>query len=319
MQSVPCLVCTSNKATPVYRLVRDPYLRRIGLEGSPVLKVMCQGCGLVYSSPQLEPQELKRIYENLRVSPTPSPEHLWWKQKQAQEDYEWVAPHLSLPGSVFDIGCSEGSLLMEFHRRGWQTSGIEPSAYAQYGQKVYGLDVRQGTLEEEALTPVRFDLVCALRVMEHLHDPRLFLSQVKRLLKDQGKLYLEVPNAWRPRHHPAEFLGAQHLRLFTRDSLVRFLRQEGWRALVVDDQGRGLRLLAQLQTPGAFPEILEEPGREYLSQARALRRVLWNYRVSYFFHSTLKSGTRRAMDRWMGPQRARKIVGFGKQLLKVTR
>lgn len=319
MKELPCFLCGDDSAIPVYRVRRDGYLKRMGLNHLQVLKVMCGQCGVVYSRPQLEEGELKRLYTSLRDSSTPSEEHLGWKRKQAQEDFEWVAPHLPLGGAVLDIGCSEGSFLMEFHRRGWRTCGIEPSAYAQYGRQVYGLDIRQATLETEPLIPYSFDLVCALRVLEHIHDPRLFLTQVKRLLRPEGKLYLEVPNAWKPRHHPAEFLGAQHLRLFTRDSLVRFLHQEGWTPTVVDTQGRGLRLFAEQETAGASFGVPEGPQRDFPADARALRRVLWDYRVSYFFNATVKSGSRRALDRWLGPNRARKIVGWGKQIWEVTR
>lgn len=315
MKEEPCLVCEERQAIPVYVLRQDPYLRRLGLRGQPVQKVMCRGCGLVYSKPQLEPVELKRLYETLRESSHPSEEHLWWKKKMGKEDFQWVAPHLPAVGMVLDIGCSEGSFLMQFKQAGWETRGIEPSDYAQYGQKVYGLDVQQISFEEAQLPQKAFDLVTALRVLEHLSDPKAFLERVKTLLKPDGFLYLEVPDAFKPRHHLAHFLGAGHLRLFTQESLIRFLKQSGFNPRVVDGAGQGLRALAQMGSSGiskgASGQIPDS--KDFFFEAKALRRILRGYRIHYFLNSTLKSKVRKSLDHWVGVRNARAMVDFGKR------
>lgn len=314
MQDLLCLVCASDKTIPIFEMRRDPYLRRLGLDGAIVKKVMCQVCGLVYSKPQLEEIEVKRLYGTLRGSDTPSEEHLWWKQRQAEEDFRWIAARLQSKGKVLDIGCSEGSFLMQFKRIGWETCGIEPSAFAQFGRQVYGLDIRQGTFEEVSLAPSTFDLVATLRVLEHVVDPHSFLSQVKGLIKPDGWLYLEVPNAWKPRHHPGEFLGAHHLRLFTRRSLLALLGRCGFAPITVDDQGRGIRVFAQSNVLngdcGAFVEPLENASEE----ARALRRTILRYRVEYFWKTTMKTRARRGLDSVLGPERAKSLVAWGKRI-----
>lgn len=315
MKEEPCLVCEERQAIPVYVLRQDPYLRRLGLRGQQVQKVMCRGCGLVYSKPQLEPVELKRLYETLRESSHPSKEHLWWKRKMGEGDFQWVAPHLPAAGRVLDIGCSEGSFLMQFKQAGWVTCGVEPSDYAQYGQKVYGLDIRQGAFEETELPQRAFDLVTALRVLEHLSDPKVFLERVKTLLKPDGFLYLEVPDAFKPRHHLAHFLGAEHLRLFTQGSLTRFLKQSGFNPWVVDGENQGLRVLARMSSSGVLNGASGPvpDSRDFFSEAKVLRRILRGYRLHYFLNSTLKSKARKSLDHWVGVRNARAMVDFGKR------
>lgn len=314
MQESPCVVCASSEAIPIYTMRRDPYLHRLGLEGTRVTKVMCRVCGLIYSRPQLEASELKRLYDMLRVGSTPSEEHLWWKQRQAEEDFQWVTPYLPAKGAVLDIGCSEGSFLMQFQRLGWVTCGVEPSAFAQFGRQVYGLDIRQGTFEEVDLPLRTFDIVTALRILEHVADPRSFLTRVKVLLKPGGWLYLEVPNVWRPRHHPTEFLGAQHLRLFTRSSLLALLGQLGFVPVAMDDQGRGLRVLAQPAMEDETPVVAFEPLNHAFAQAMALHYVLLSYRMTHFWTSTMKSKVRHSLDRLLGPEQARAIVAWSKRV-----
>lgn len=313
MQEVPCVVCGSREAAVVYTLRGDPYLRQLGLERTRVAKAMCHVCGLVYSKPQLDVGELNRLYDALRISDTPTTEHLWWKQRQAQEDFRWLAPYLPAKGNALDIGCSEGSFLMQFHQLGWTTCGIEPSAFAQFGQRVYGMDIRQTTFADVDFPPGTFDVVAALRVLEHVADPRDFLIRVRSLVKPTGWVYLEVPNAWRPRHHPAEFLGAQHLRLFTRSSLLSLLSQLGFSAREIDDTGPGLRALVQPKADeGAILATIERV-RGPSAQARALRRVLLRYRATYFWKTTMKRQVRLGLDRLFGPRRASTLVAWSKR------
>ncbi len=182
-------------------------------------------------------------------------------------------------------------------------------------QRVYGLDIRQGTFEEVSLPLGTFDLVTALRVLEHVADPRGLLTQVKTLLKPSGWLYLEVPNVWRPRHHPAEFLGVQHLRLFTRSSLLNLLGQVGFVPRAMDDEGSGLRALFQPTTEDGIHGAAIEQINHPLLQARGTSLVFLKYQIAYLWQSTIKSRVRRSLDRLLGPQPASTLVAWGKRAL----
>jgi len=314
MKKHSCLVCQSKEYETVYTLREDPYLRRLGLQTTPVSKVLCRECGLIYSQPQLEESELKQLYASLRQSDMPAEEHLWWKERQAQEDFEWVRPYLGARGSVLDIGCSEGSFLRMFQKHGWQPCGIEPSSFGRFGRARYGLDVREGLFEEIDLDEHSFDLVAALRVLEHIANPREFLSRIDSLLKQEGLLYLEVPNVWNPRHHLREFLGAQHLRLFSKETLLLFLAQMGFEPVAVDDSKRSLRVLFKRSQKESL--LLECPPPRRRLEAHQLRRVWQGYRLKYFWGVTLKGRLRQGMDRILGPTLARGSVREAKRLFR---
>jgi 2-polyprenyl-3-methyl-5-hydroxy-6-metoxy-1,4-benzoquinol methylase len=251
MIAPPCLVCGSSQTWTVWRLPRDPYLEQLGLHDADVRKVMCRQCGLVYSRPQLDADEITRLYSSFRESPTPSALHLAAKQHLAADDFAWLRPRLTAEGRVLDVGCAEGSLLHEFQQAGWHCTGIEPSAFARFAREHYGLDVHESVFEHVSLSPASFDLVTALRVLEHVSDPRDVLIRIRSLLAPGGHLYLEVPDAAKPRHRLTEFLGSQHLRLFSAGALSSLLRSCGFRPVAVDTAGRGLRALAALAAPEA--------------------------------------------------------------------
>jgi SAM-dependent methyltransferase len=314
MRTVSCLVCGSSDALPVYRLRRDHYLRRLGLEREPVVKVMCAVCSLVYTQPQLERPELDRLYEGLHAEDAPSEEHLWWKRRQAKEDFDWVDPHVPEKGRVLDIGCAEGSFLLHFRERGWSTVGIEPSSFAVYGRQAYGLDIRHGSFDAVDLPAGAFDLVTALRVLEHVEGPREDLVRIRTLLKPGGLLYLEVPDVWKPRHDPREFLGAQHLRLFTAGSLRALLRRAGFTPIQVDDGGRGLRAVAR---PGDPDPALTFPSFDGPRTARRLRHRILRYRIAHFTRTRVRVALRRGLGRILGTERASSFVSVGKTVLRL--
>lgn len=139
-------------------------------------------------------------------------------------------------GRLLDIGCSSGEYLARLNGLGWDVSGIEydPDA-ARHAREVLKLDVRTGRAEEAlpSYPPASFDLVTMWHVLEHLQDPALVLSEVRRVLKPGGRLIAEVPNygsAWRwllrdcwfPLEYP------YHRFHFTPRALTRLLESAGF-------------------------------------------------------------------------------------------
>ena len=287
MIEAPCLVCGSTEARTVWRLRGDPYLEQLGLHGADVRKVMCRRCGLVYSRPQLDADEIARLYSSFRESPTPSSSHLAAKQRLAADDFAWVRERLTGVGHVLDIGCAEGSLLHEFQQAGWQCTGIEPSAFARFAREHYRLNVHETLFERVSLPMASFDVVTALRVLEHVSDPRDVLARIRSLLSPVGRLYLEVPDAAKPRHRLTEFLGSQHLRLFSAGALSSLLESSGFTPVALDPTGRGLRALAIVSPtgpagPGNITSVVP-PNRLTVTRLRATyashhARYLWKAR-----------------------------------------
>ena len=302
MIDVPCMVCGSRASTDLWTLRRDTHLEAIGVAGTTVRKVMCRGCGLVYSRPRLSHAELSTLYSTFRTSDTPSPRHLAAKQQLAEDDARWLLAQTGVPGDVLEIGSSEGSFLNRLRLAGSRTIGVEPSSFGEYGRRTYGLDIRRGLFEEMAFEPASRDLVVALRVLEHAGDPRAFLARAGVVLRPGGLLYLEVPSAWKPRHALEEFLGAQHLWLFTAGSLIRLLGEHGFTPVALDERGRGLRILARL-TASATSGHRVAGAQPSAAAAYRLRMIYARHRVKYFWKTRARPPLAAAARRIVGKRR----------------
>jgi 2-polyprenyl-3-methyl-5-hydroxy-6-metoxy-1,4-benzoquinol methylase len=143
--------------------------------------------------------------------------------------------------SVIDIGCATGSLLVFLRDRGWNVKGVEISPAAEYACNVRQLDVINIPLEEIAFPPCSFDVVLASHLIEHLNDPFSFLKEARRILKDNGQIFITTPNIsglqaylYGGRWRSAIF---DHLYLFSVRTLKKMLKKAGFKVEKVSTWG----------------------------------------------------------------------------------
>ena len=145
------------------------------------------------------------------------------------------------PPSVLDVGCATGALLDFLRGKGWRVTGVEISPCAGYAQKKRGLDVRKLPLEENQFAESSFDAVLASHLIEHLNDPRSFLTEARRILKNDGRIFITTPNIsglqarlCRSRWRSAIF---DHLYLFSARTLTKLLTNTGFKVKSVSTWG----------------------------------------------------------------------------------
>ncbi|OPZ22662.1 MAG: bifunctional 3-demethylubiquinone-9 3-methyltransferase/ 2-octaprenyl-6-hydroxy phenol methylase [candidate division BRC1 bacterium ADurb.BinA364] len=99
------------------------------------------------------------------------------------------------PPRWLDIGCATGNLLEVARAAGFEAHGIElNAAYARWiAEHRPHIRLFSGRLEEmPAGEP--FDVVSADNVLEHIHEPRLFLRAIRERLAPAGLAAIRSPN-----------------------------------------------------------------------------------------------------------------------------
>jgi SAM-dependent methyltransferase len=142
-------------------------------------------------------------------------------------------PSFDRPGSVLDFGCGAGDFLIELRERGWDCHGVELNAGAIAAARGRGLDVRRSIDGPDGYADAAFDYVRANHSLEHVLDPRTILSEMYRVLKPGGTLFIGVPTR---DGLPAKvfgrywwYLGAPvHPVTFSTSGLVELLRSVGF-------------------------------------------------------------------------------------------
>ncbi len=98
-------------------------------------------------------------------------------------------------GRLLDVGCGNGSLLVQMRQLGWDVAGIEPDGKAvSVARERFGLEVFQGSLEEAKFPNEHFDAITMNHVIEHVQDPIGLLKECRRVIKPGGKIIVVTPN-----------------------------------------------------------------------------------------------------------------------------
>jgi SAM-dependent methyltransferase len=124
----------------------------------------------------------------------------WWfagRRRILESFIERIVDELSLPAGVrpriLDVGCGTGANLEMLARFG-DAAGVDISEDALAFCRARGLtEVRRGAAESLPFDEGEFDLVTALDVVEHLDDDLAGLSEMRRVLRTNGRALLFVP------------------------------------------------------------------------------------------------------------------------------
>lgn len=220
LETTDCPLCGSPLSEPV-RTVHDLWY---GIPGTFEI-VRCRNCTHCYLSPRPTPASIGTYYPANYGPYHASADGLpaqgdepsagedssgrpWYLSRPVRaipglrRFYYWLTESWSVwvperPGdgaTALELGCSDGVFLERLKKLGWEAVGIEPSVEPAERARRRGLDVRVGTLEPGMFPPASFHACFAWMVVEHLHDPKQTLQEMRRLLKDNGWLVFSVPN-----------------------------------------------------------------------------------------------------------------------------
>lgn len=98
---------------------------------------------------------------------------------------------------VLDIGAGMGVFLYAFLNSRWDGVAVEPDRYccALMKQKMPHAEILNG-YSSEVPHAARYDLITMNRVLEHIKNPLPVLREEHAHLKDDGILYIELPDVW---------------------------------------------------------------------------------------------------------------------------
>lgn len=162
--------------------------------------VKCKNCELVFVNPRPSHHDIAKYYNSpnyISHSGTNKGIINWVYTKIRNYTHQKKLKLVSTFSSgktILDIGCGSGELLFLFKKNNWDTLGVEPNDNARtFSQKQYQLNV----LKEEEIDQIGShskDVISMWHVLEHVHDLNKRLIEIKRILKNNGVVFIAVPN-----------------------------------------------------------------------------------------------------------------------------
>jgi SAM-dependent methyltransferase len=305
MEYVNCNLCGLDNARVLFSK-KDKF----GVAENEFNVVRCQGCELLYINPRPSQEEMGRFY----------PETYSWKETLEADSFltKWVRKlertyryHLLQDevskvarftrrgsGKVLDVGCGTGDRLDVFRKRGFETYGVETSDSADYAKEHLKLNVIKGDLFSAKFPDAFFDMVTLYNVLEHTHNPNEVIKEIRRILKKDGFLIIQVPNKDSSQYEIfkkrwAAFDVPRDLYYFGVETLKSFLRKSGFKITKVDhfmNWWHPPTLVISL-----FPSL--DPQKAWGEEGRGgtpfLQRLAWTF-------CTLLAGPFTQLESWMG-------------------
>ena len=125
---------------------------------------------------------------------------------------------------ICEIGAFDGLLLSLFKKNNNNVFGYELNDDARvYAKKKYDIDLKENFLESKS----KYDIIILSHVIEHFREPKEILIKIKSMLKENGFIYIEVPNS--PMTNECSYnmlmryLNTEHIVNFNMDNLIKFV------------------------------------------------------------------------------------------------
>lgn len=187
-KDLPCPACESSYAQPVFEKWGFGY-------------VLCQSCGTLYQSPRPALEDFALFYQE-------SPSALYWAttffpsvaearrkhlfRPKVEEISQLCSSDGFMPEVLADVGAGHGLFLEEWRKRFPRTKliAIEPHPDLAQVCRSQNIEVAECFVEEAVHLHGKIDLVVALEVIEHVHNPLEFCISLRKLLRDGGRVLL---------------------------------------------------------------------------------------------------------------------------------
>lgn len=244
----PCPICSCSEKTSLYS--QDFNNRDLSLiENYDV--VACKNCGFTYADNVPSQADSNNYYAEM------SKYEFNYKDGIASKDHtdhykkvvNFLIPHINDNNAkILDIGCSTGGLLSIFKLKGYSNlSGIDPSALCvKTARESYKIEATVNNISSFD-TDEKFDLIILSAVLEHLCDLGRSMQKIQSLLKDQGLLFIEVPDAERFDSYvsaPFQQFSVEHINYFSQYSMRNLLSKFSFEVIKIQPDENRSNLVA---------------------------------------------------------------------------
>lgn len=173
----PCPVCGRTASSALLVVA----VRRI---------VRCGACGAVYRDPLPSPDASSPGALTAEVIA-----HEERVAARRATEFARVIREAGAPGRLLDVGTGLGYFVRAAADAGWDATGVDTdAAVVGYARSRLAVDARTGALDAHRFADASFDLATLWNVLDVVGEPRAVLTEIRRVLRPGGRVFVRVPN-----------------------------------------------------------------------------------------------------------------------------
>ena len=178
MTPTKCLACDGENLHDLLDLGLQPLANNYDTyEKYPLGLEYCEDCYHAQLTYFVDPEKLYRNY--YYVSGTSNTLRQWFSDFAVKVSKE-------KSGTILDVASNDGSLLLEFLKRGWSVRGVDPAENLETN----GIPTENIFFDKFYRTNQLFDVITAFNVLAHGPNPLSLLKGIYNNLKDDGVAYV---------------------------------------------------------------------------------------------------------------------------------
>ena len=219
----PCPVCNSNVVSKIRKFDFTLFDKHPMLDG--YLLVQCEKCGFIFGDTNVNQLALDDYYENLSKYEDKSISTGGGYTIHDKNRLKSAAKYISSKFqnreiAIVDIGCAIGGLLEQLRIEGFNNlTGIDPSiSCVEITRSEKKCKCFHSSLFDLKEDYGKYDLIILSHVWEHILDLKSAITSIQKILKPNGFIYIECPNAMLYKdviHAPFQEFNTEHINHFT--------------------------------------------------------------------------------------------------------
>ena len=247
-----CLNCSSAKFKLFYNIKSFPTFfgavpkSQINLIRNLPLEVSyCKKCYLVQQSKPVSEKYMNEVY-NSKYYNCPSPLKSGMGLREVHKFWKFFKSIKQSKGKVLEIASFDGYLMSLLKKDKWDVYGCDPSAESVYAKKKYKNKIKTEYFRKGVYKKNEFDLIIFRNLLEHIYDINKFLKDVNHTLKNDGHIFIDVPNI-----KSIVKVGSfgvffhQHLSYFSKNTIINILENNDFKVVKIHEGNPNLFVYAQ--------------------------------------------------------------------------
>jgi 2-polyprenyl-3-methyl-5-hydroxy-6-metoxy-1,4-benzoquinol methylase len=164
--------------------------------------VTCEKCNFVYLNPRVHSNDIKKFYDDDYIAHDRRSKG-WlrdWGMKRGIGQHDKMKDKIisrhtkvSPETEILDVGCAIGTFLLHMHHKyRAKVSGVDFKDLSNYPE-AKPINSYLGFFYDQNFGNKKFDVITMWHFLEHCYQPKNSLKMASSLLKQDGKLVIEVP------------------------------------------------------------------------------------------------------------------------------